>query len=449
MRAIGSRLAVVLGTLALVAAASCATSNAPPDPFKACQESCGGCCTPAGDCVGFPSQDKVTCGSQGQACIACGLGNTCSNGACVPFNPPPDSGSPDAGPPDAGQLCGNAGEACCRGGGCYLPLTCSAGNICVSSAPDAGPPDAGSDAGTKGDIGAACSTGANCKSGTCGPSNQFPGGYCTQSCAGGCPAGSTCGTIVGGSTNYCLETCSPAGSLPAGTRGGYVCEQHGTNSGGQGVFVPACTGSQTAQCGTSTCDTRGFCSGQDGFACTNGTTCGSGLSCQNGYCTSNSSTLPTGSACQSSADCTGGICIPSTDAGVSNCPPPQTGGGATTCWPSGYCSQDCTTNGAMDNSKCAAGSGCANFGNINDCVQVCAYDGGSGGCRSGYVCDRFTVTSTGEASCTTACNDDAYCQSFGATSCANGFCCGAQLFRCCPGSVCGSGLTCGSDGYCH
>ncbi|HMR10429.1 MAG TPA: hypothetical protein PKA88_31850 [Polyangiaceae bacterium] len=76
-----------------------------------------------------------------------------------------------------------------------------------------------------GDVGDACETPNDCRSGVCfPPSNSFPAGYCTAYCAPsmqGCPAGAFCVLAIDGGEDYgaCFKECTS----PADCRLGYGC----------------------------------------------------------------------------------------------------------------------------------------------------------------------------------------------------------------------------------
>ncbi len=65
-------------------------SNAAPDGYACGPDTCGGCCSSTGDCVG--GQSVGTCGVGGQACKDCTTSGACVEGACA--TPPPDAGRP-------------------------------------------------------------------------------------------------------------------------------------------------------------------------------------------------------------------------------------------------------------------------------------------------------------------------------------------------------------------
>ncbi|MFZ5443031.1 MAG: hypothetical protein ACOZQL_23695 [Myxococcota bacterium] len=408
----------------------------------------------------------VPCGGLSQACCTgqqCNLNLVCQRGVCA--QPMTDAG-----------VCGGAGQACCANQTCAgSGLMCN-GTTCVSNGIDAG-----TDAGTPLRLtGEACSQDRECADGVC-LQFGFNGGYCTKACTtpggpGGCVAGSWCAVNPSGvgPTNVCLSRCTMPGQAPGGCRSGYVCE---ANAGTSGVPVcfPAC--SSVTMCGLApTCDSRGFCCGAPGFVCCGGTSCSTGT-CQSGNCVAGGtgggggatgggggttgggggttgggggttgggggttgggggstgggggttgggggatgggggSLAPTGSACTSFLQCVGDTC-------VSN-------------WPGGYCSDTC---GAT---SCSSGSSCSSVAG-NYCLQNCTWDGAGGGCRAGYVCDRYLIDGTDQATCYPACSG-----SCGSLQCQNGFCCGGLYYRCCAGNQCSQG-SCKANGYC-
>jgi hypothetical protein len=111
-------------------------------------------------------------------------------------------------------------------------------------------------------------------------------------------------------------------------------------------------------------------------------------------------------------------------------------------WSSGYCTQTCSS------ASCQPGSSCSPYviNGSSYCLQNCTWNGGQGDCRSDYVCDRYLVNGTDQATCiarcpTFACAANTTCDS-------NGFCCGKPYYRCCSsGAACPGGGTCQS-GYC-
>jgi hypothetical protein len=79
------------------------------------------------------------------------------------------------------------------------------------------------------DVGAPCTTGAECKTGECltfAGSKLWPGGYCTISDCHikdiACPAGSSC-RDPGDGRGYCMKECDPAMRLQCRSEEGYGC----------------------------------------------------------------------------------------------------------------------------------------------------------------------------------------------------------------------------------
>lgn len=82
-----------------------------------CSKSCSGCCNSQGNCVDVPHTGA--CGRGGAACVACGSGESCVNGACkkasgCTTNSCPtgccQSGECQSG--DKPSACGKGGAAC-------------------------------------------------------------------------------------------------------------------------------------------------------------------------------------------------------------------------------------------------------------------------------------------------------------------------------------------------
>lgn len=447
MASSGSRLAAAMvgAGIAVWLAASCGPTEVVCGPGT-----CDGCCE-GGACVALGSQAFTRCGKAGAACRACVPGQICINGGCEldPNRPPiitPEPPRKDSGT----SVCGQITQPCCTGV-CAPGLQCN-GAVCVAPPTDAGSPDSGTpDAGAPDGgpslkaLGEPCQAGAECGMGQCAQ-GPFLQGYCTRTCAtsGDCGPGGTCGLDPRdalGNTRICFKGCGPAGTA-GGCRTGYVCEAR-VMENAQGGCYPTCA--QLAACPPgATCDGRGFCCGLVGFACCNGTTCqgtatcGANLYCQASPQDAGTVPAPTGSACMQGSQCDGGGCIAQEPAGTASCP-------TAPCWPQGYCTQTCS--GAA---PCAAGSTCSvlTSSGRNLCMDECAFDGGPGDCRTGYVCDRYwALDGTDRATCYNACATGQDCP--GQTDCTNGFCCGDILYACCAGRTCPFGGVCGADGYCH
>jgi hypothetical protein len=143
--------------------------------------------------------------------------DACSGAGCVPApdgsgpapdgsTPGPDGGGPDVSVRDGGPL-----------------VDAPAGDGANPPPVDGGPgPDGTPPAGAP--VGAACTAGSDCQDGSC---LGLPGGYCTRAdCVNaGCPAGSTCFQLSGGSS-ACFKDCAAA----ADCRGeeGYICDGDNT-----------------------------------------------------------------------------------------------------------------------------------------------------------------------------------------------------------------------------
>jgi hypothetical protein len=65
-------------------------SNGAPDGYACGRDTCGGCCSTTGNCVG--GQSVGTCGVGGQACKDCTTSGACTQGTCK--TPPHDAGPP-------------------------------------------------------------------------------------------------------------------------------------------------------------------------------------------------------------------------------------------------------------------------------------------------------------------------------------------------------------------
>jgi hypothetical protein len=388
-----------------------------------------------------------------------------------------------------GAPCGQQGQACCANAMCFLSLTCDRGLCQPASTTDAGTPDAGTpDAGqTLRLTGEPCTADGQCLDGACLQSG-FTGGYCTRGCtvATDCLAGSQCGNNPGlqGPTRICLKQCASPGQSPGGCRTSYVCEAN-VGTSGVPVCYPRC--SSSTQCGTApTCDTRGFCCGIAGFACCEGTMCEAGNACMNGNCVTSAACgnagqacCTTGTACLGQTVCRSNVCTACGGDGqpccasdvcsVGSCQSGTCvaqnlspfGGPCTTLadcqtnsciqsngtlWSGGYCSQTCTDT---DSSTCPSGASCSRYVAAPNqlCLENCAWDGGAGGCRTGYVCDRNLIAGSTQATCFTRCTSAADCG--GSRQCQNGFCCGSPGFRCCTGTPCPLGGSCNAQGYCQ
>jgi hypothetical protein len=116
------------------------------------------------------------------------------------------------------------------------PTGCREGYVCLpekrmnqpsvvryACVPNTGVPDRAAPAF---DIGAPCTTAADCERNTC--ITDLPGGYCTQEACDvvGCPAGSACFGLGQEGFNVCLETCTVSNECR--TSEGYACDTDST-----------------------------------------------------------------------------------------------------------------------------------------------------------------------------------------------------------------------------
>ncbi len=478
----------------LLGAVGCGTQPA----VKCTTSNCSGCCTEAGDCLGSSKQSTQACGGAGADCRVCLPDQLCNANKCV-HDPNStvvldDAGAVvDAGVADGGVACGGRGQPCCANQACFLTFTCQRGGVCdvaavvdsgacgalgqpccanqtctfsgaicasgtclQSSTNDAGVADAGAPPKAAGE---ACLFDRDCLDGAC-LSNGFQGGYCTKACttSGDCLVGSQCGfnSTGVGPTKICLKQCAMAGQAPGGCRTDYVCEANAGTSG-LAVCVPKCASNIT--CGAPTCDSRGFCCGAPGAVCCEGATCSTGT-CQAGSCVAGGTGGGSGSTGGGSGSTGGGSGTTGGGSGTTGGGTGTTGAVGAACtnyqsdcaqgnnacltgvYSGGYCSKVC------DSAVCPAGSSCSPYasGSVNKyCLQNCTWNGGSGGCRAGYVCDRGLIPGNAQETCIPSCPASACVTG---TRCESGFCCGKSTYRCCAsGTPCASG-TCNANGYC-
>ena len=89
-------------------------------------------------------------------------------------------------------------------------------------------------------LGASCGADADCTSGFCITSGDFPGGVCTEACGeeGPCPDGFAC---VSNSSGICLEVCTTTADCSRASDG-WVCAEQSveTSSGGSSAKAAVC-----------------------------------------------------------------------------------------------------------------------------------------------------------------------------------------------------------------
>lgn len=334
-----------------------------------------GCCN-AGQCVGFASQNVLSCGKGGAQCNSCPGTTSCTMGTCTAPTCGPNTCSgcctpTGCQPGNNTMACGKSGSVCsacmpgqsCVSGGCVTP-TKKIGDACAldSECALAGP-------------------GAYCKQTTSTGNGVYTGGFCTRPCAN--MDGGTCTA-----DSVCLSALQP----------------YGEND----VFCsPRC--STTAQCRPS------------GYACyfintVSTTACWLNpipVAAQDGGVDAG---LPSfiGTACVNSGQCTNppnSFCIQDVLPGL----------GASG-FVGGYCSSLCS------GSPCVAGSSCQSVTGFSSGItqQVCLRDctaprTGQSNCRNGYVCEG-TIGSTAGA-CLPRCNNSgASCPSGTTCNTMTGYC---------------------------
>ena len=385
---------------------------------------CTGCSTPNGTCL--PGNTVINCGVNNARCVACGSGESCTNGVCMTPMSGKTVGSPCANDTEC-QMGGLGAMAICKlattsgngiysGGYCTLNCrtsTCPMGSVCVgaasygeadaicwdscSGATDCRPgyacyglttgracwinPIPMVDAGTPADkVGNACTSTATCinppdNGGVC-LSREFNydwaalGGYCSRD---NCRSNRDCAVD-----------------------GGAICLGFSANDS---ACVQKCADS-TSDGGQSTC--------RNGFTCDryySGLPDGGQQPSVDGYCVPPQAPIPTtiGNACANDLACkvpTGAIadCISDT----------LSDGG-----PSGVPGGECTRLGCSDSSDCSGDGGAQCFfftGGGSQCFRMCAASGvGQSTCRTGYVCASFGIADGGQSAngvCEPGCNVD-------------------------------------------
>lgn len=136
---------------------TCSKEGACTSGPSTCSQTCTGCCTEQGRCLGFTEQTFVNCGSGGGPCGTCDSGGKCENGTCVT---------------------GQCASAFCASG------CCTASKTCLKPAQQST---------------SACGKGAS----TCGPCQ--PGEACQDgACGGGTCNGTTCSTGCCAAQGQCL-----------------------------------------------------------------------------------------------------------------------------------------------------------------------------------------------------------------------------------------------------
>ncbi len=227
-------LALALGAALAFLAASCQCQ-------AACSSAnCSGCCDASGTCL--PGNGAAACGLAGNACVTCGTGLNCENGACTA----------NSGGGAGGGLGGGAGG----GGG-------SGGGLSASTCTE-------------------CTTSADCANGD--PCTQYAGSdYCGHPCSTGadCGSGESClitSSVTGAQVQVCVPTNGTCGTVGCGTcPSGYTCDPlqgacftgaGGGAGGGSGTDGGTCANydlPQTPSCCTSCTPGVGNCAANGCF----------------------------------------------------------------------------------------------------------------------------------------------------------------------------------------
>lgn len=435
---------------------------------------------------GYCSVDQTNlCGGLGQKCCSgsCYLPNSCTNNVCT-------AGPNDSGISDAGLYLKTTGEACAVGGECFdgtcltngfpqgvctkactTSSDCFAGSQCARNPTGSGPAKVClQQCKNPGQAPGGCRPGYVCERNAdtsgipvCFPpctasscadagvgATCDPTGFCcganSLTCCGFSTGGTTCNnSVCNVSDGYCSAT--TCGGLGKQCCAGDVCNGQAVCNGGTCVVCGGvgqaccasgvcsdskCVGNSCVKCGQpgqlccdgNLCTTGSTCLGNSCFTCgalgqpcCDGATCAAGGVCGNGVCTA------IGTACVQNSNCPGNVCI--TDPSGLR-------------YEKGYCSQDCSA------ATCPLGSSCS--GKVDSagtfCYTNCVFDGGAGGCRSGYVCDNVL----GTVVCVSQCHYASECPS---RYCQDGFCCGSIGFKCCSSNGCPKSGTCNAAGYCN
>ena len=208
-----------------------------------------------------------------------------------------------------------------------------------------------------------CAASSDCRDTGAGCLTVFPGGLCSKACTTNADCGS--GT--------CLDTGNGSVCLPSCTSGGGECGAVG------GMCVPIDANATMFAC-LPGCFASGAPAGTP--SCTNPLTCDPYA----GICTSTPSTgADNGAACAADADCRGGRCIVEVDMGT----------------PSGFLGGYCLSFGVsvaimqgapVPQGSCPTGSGAVPIngerpGDSVPCFKTCS---ANSDCRAGYQCDHLT-----------------------------------------------------------
>jgi len=347
--------------------------------------------------------------------------------------------------------------------------------------------DAAADSGA---IGAPCTMGEQCGSGSCAN-----GVCCSTACQGTCQActaaltgghDGTCGNITAGAaapTGQCTAASMASCGNDGKCNGGGACEDWPS---GTSCVPAACSSSTNMLTTAGTCNGTGTCNPGTTTACGGGLICASATACMtsctsNAECASVNNTCinpgPTGTCtigalgapCTGTSQCASGFCANDVCCNVActgtcqACTASLTGGMNGTCVsmtpgtpaPAGQCAAaplcgntgNCAAGGACQ--ETAAGTSCASCSNGMFMASTC---NGTGTCASvvpeacpgGFICASLTA-------CKTACGADSDCAS-GSDYCLNPGAAGTCVARGAAGATCTTADDCSTgscvDGFC-
>ncbi|MDX2008594.1 MAG: hypothetical protein SFW67_00305 [Myxococcaceae bacterium] len=407
---------------------------------------CLGCCDSTGECrSGF---DNSACGTRGNLCAACGLGQSCVSGACSQPNPGGTGGGGSSGGAAGGGFSGGAGGGSAGGaadggfaggsgrcdasncGGC-----CDAQGQCQSGV-------ASSACGSNGGACLACAANLVCR--TFGS-----GGRCEAAGAGGGAAGG--GAAGGGAAGGGSSSCNPQNCLSGCCTSTGQCQTPPTTArcGTGGAACMACAARQTCVSGvcrscsgcvdiaTGRCEpgTQTALCGRAGDFCTN---CGvSGAFCSNQQCSSSPPTCTPSSCPDGCCDPQTGGCVDRVFQTNQQCGQGTAAALCRACGPQ----QVCDTNASAGVCAATSSPDAGGFPNLDGGFPFPGLDGGTQFCLFGSQCAVgeccFTVSGFG------------VCARIGNPNLLGGITCGRSQ-QTCASTTCQPGQTCNAQvGVCQ
>lgn len=347
-----------------------------PDDLAGGSGESGAACEDFTDCAQAGCLTESSTGWRDGYCSAvCQDDSECEGDAhCGWYGPVDDTGA------RYGVCLQNCGAGCREGYNCW-DMDHDGRNECAGWAGGPGVP------------GDACRTIDQCGGGAVGrctsEAEGWPGGYCTRDCtSGGCPTGSTCGTV--GLERLCLDSlccaqyvpCSVDHDLNDSCPTGLECVISVVDPDGGGTGL--CAGADLTCSPTRSCPPGYLCSDDRGgqcLKCDSGNRCRDDYECYDGTGDGVRECWPAGKGsggpgtpCTTVADCSGGVrsyCLQ----------------GQVTWLPDGYCTWDCSLGDA-----CPSGSVCSDIAvtipdygteHFHYCLDRCS---SQADCRDGYDC---------------------------------------------------------------